>query len=81
MYADFQPKILRFEKVIAESALAIVRFLGFGGGGARMSFNISIKSKDKFLYLVLYCRHLMGLQNSRKIIEIRCLEIAQFPMK
>ena len=59
IFAD--SKIFRFEKDIAESALAIVRFLGFGGGGKpRMSFNISIKSNDKFLYLVLYCRHLMG---------------------
>ena len=31
IYSEFQAKIFRFEKVIAEYALAVVRFLGFGG--------------------------------------------------
>ena len=65
---------------MAEYALAVVRFLGFERG-ARTSFNMSVNNGGKFLYLVLYYRHLMGLQNSRKIMDIRCLEIARFSMK
>ena len=66
---------------MADSALAIVLLLDFGGGAAGISFNISINNASKSLYLVLYYRHLMGLQNSRKIMDIHCLEIGQFPMK
>ena len=52
---------------MAKSALATDLFLGFGGRvGPITSFNISVNNGGKFLYLVLYYRHLIGLQNNKK---------------
>ena len=40
---------------MAEYAMAVVWFLGFGGGGeARIYFNISVNDGARSLYLVLY---------------------------
>ena len=41
---------------MADSALAIVLLLGFGGGGvARISLNISLNNGSKFLYPPRLC--------------------------
>ena len=60
--------------------MAVVWFLGFGVG-ARISFNISLNDRGRSLYLVLYYRHLIGLQNRKNIWEFSYPDIAQFWVK
>ena len=64
--SDFQAKTIRFEKVMAEYALAVIRFQRFGRGEARIAFNFSVDNGARSLYLDLYYRHLIRLQNSKK---------------
>ena len=71
--SEFQAKIFRFEKVMAEYALAIFWFVAFGGGEARIFFDISVNDGGRSLYLVLNYRLLIGLQKSKKYTGIALL--------
>ena len=63
---------------MGESALAVVLFLRFRKGKARIAFDISVINGGRSLCLVLYYRQVIGIQNGKKVWEFPC---RHFPAK